>query len=64
MTQHSHAISFFFLAWRPHEMEIKVQFMESDSDKMEIRGAVMQLERGRMQHVGDTYSLTESLESG
>lgn len=45
-------------------MEIKVQFMESDSDKMEIRGAVMQLERGRMQHVGDTYSLTESLESG
>lgn len=34
----------FFLAWRPHEMEIKVQFMESDSDKMEIRGAVMQPE--------------------
>lgn len=25
-------------------MEIKVQFMESDSDKMEIRGAAMQLE--------------------
>lgn len=26
-------------------MEIKVQFMESDSDKMEIRRAVMQSER-------------------
>lgn len=40
-------------------MEIEAQVMESDSNQMETRRAVMQYNGESFCHVGDIYSLTK-----